>query len=86
MKNLVIKRYKNRNLYNTESSSYITFSDIIRYTVDQRSFMVVDNHTKRDITTSIVFDSFCGQASDVQKKEVIDYFFTKVIPKQTDKN
>lgn len=51
---IIIKKYANRRLYNTESSSYITLEHLAAMTRDGREFKVVDAKTDEDITHSIL--------------------------------
>ncbi|WP_133128345.1 polyhydroxyalkanoate synthesis regulator DNA-binding domain-containing protein [Legionella nagasakiensis] len=46
----LIKKYKNRRLYDTEKSRYITIDDLQRYVVDGLSFRVEEAGTGKDIT------------------------------------
>lgn len=52
--NIVIKKYANRRLYNTDTSSYITLEDLARMTREGVNFQVVDAKTGKDITHSIL--------------------------------
>lgn len=51
---VVIKKYANRRLYNTSSSSYITLEDLARMTREDVDFQVLDAKTGDDITHSIL--------------------------------
>ena len=51
---IVIKKYANRRLYNTQSSSYITLEDLARMTRNGVDFVVLDAKTGNDITHSIL--------------------------------
>ena len=51
---IVIKKYANRRLYNTRSSSYITLDDLSRMTREGVDFQVLDAKTGNDITHSIL--------------------------------
>lgn len=51
---VVIKKYANRRLYNTESSSYITLDHLGAMTREGRDFTVVDAKTGEDITRSVL--------------------------------
>lgn len=59
MKKIIIKKYPNRKLYNTDSASYISYKDIVEMIKAGHSVTVVDNRTKQDITrftlTQILF-------------------------------
>jgi polyhydroxyalkanoate synthesis repressor PhaR len=50
----IIKKYANRRLYNTASSSYITLDDLSRMTREGIEFKVLDAKTGEDITHSIL--------------------------------
>ena len=51
---IVIKKYANRRLYNTRSSSYITLDDLAGMVRDNVDFQVVDAKTGKDITHAIL--------------------------------
>ncbi len=51
---LVIKKYANRRLYNTESSSYITLDTLADMVRAGRDFVVYDAKTGDDITRSVL--------------------------------
>ena len=49
---VVVKKYANRRLYNTESSSYITLDNLAEMVRQGRDFVVYDAKTGDDITRS----------------------------------
>ena len=51
---VIIKKYANRRLYNTESSSYITLDHLAQMTRDGRDFKVIDAKTEEDITHNVL--------------------------------
>jgi polyhydroxyalkanoate synthesis repressor PhaR len=51
---IVIKKYANRRLYNTRSSSYITLDHLAKMTREDIEFRVIDAKTGADITHSIL--------------------------------
>jgi polyhydroxyalkanoate synthesis repressor PhaR len=51
---VIIKKYANRRLYNTQSSSYITLDDLSRMTREGTDFQVLDAKTGNDITHQIL--------------------------------
>ena len=51
---IVIKKYANRRLYNTQSSSYITLEDLARMTREGMDFKVLDAKTGNEITHAIL--------------------------------
>lgn len=50
----LIKKYKNRRLYDTETSQYITLEQLQRYVVDGVSFKIEDSESGKDLTNSIL--------------------------------
>jgi len=51
---VVVKKYANRRLYNTESSSYITLDSLAEMVRAGRDFVVFDAKTGEDITRSVL--------------------------------
>ncbi len=57
---IIIKKYANRRLYNTATSSYVTLEDLCQMVKDESEFTVRDAKTGEDITrqilTQIIFE------------------------------
>ncbi|AGH50952.1 MULTISPECIES: polyhydroxyalkanoate synthesis repressor PhaR [Sphingomonas] len=51
---VIIKKYANRRLYNTETSSYITLDHLAHMTREGRDFKVIDAKTEEDITHNVL--------------------------------
>jgi polyhydroxyalkanoate synthesis repressor PhaR len=51
---VVVKKYANRRLYNTEASSYVTLDDLAKMVRMGRDFVVYDAKTGDDITRSVL--------------------------------
>jgi polyhydroxyalkanoate synthesis repressor PhaR len=51
---VIIKKYANRRLYNTGSSSYVTLEDLGRMVKDGEDFVVTDAKTGENITRSVL--------------------------------
>lgn len=51
---VVVKKYANRRLYNTETSSYITLDNLADMVRQGRDFVVYDAKTGEDITRSVL--------------------------------
>jgi polyhydroxyalkanoate synthesis repressor PhaR len=51
---IIIKKYANRRLYNTETSSYITLDHLAVMTREGRDFKVIDAKTEEDITHNVL--------------------------------
>jgi polyhydroxyalkanoate synthesis repressor PhaR len=50
----IIKKYPNRRLYDTETSSYITLADVKKLVLEQVEFKVEDAKSREDLTRSIL--------------------------------
>ena len=50
----IIKKYPNRRLYDTETSSYITLADVKKLVLEQVEFKVEDAKSHEDLTRSIL--------------------------------
>jgi len=51
---VIIKKYANRRLYNTDTSSYITLEHLAAMVRENREFKVLDAKTEEDITHSVL--------------------------------
>ena len=52
--NRLIKKYPNRRLYDTRTSTYITLADVKELVLKHEEFRVVDAKTGDDLTRSIL--------------------------------
>jgi polyhydroxyalkanoate synthesis repressor PhaR len=59
----IIKKYPNRRLYDTETSSYITLADVKKLVTDNIGFRVEDAKTKEDLTRSILLQIILEEES-----------------------
>ena len=59
----IIKKYPNRRLYDTSTSSYITITEVKQLVMDQVSLMVIDAKTNEDLTRSIFLQIILEQES-----------------------
>lgn len=50
----IIKKYPNRRLYDTDTSTYITLAEVRQLVMDNESFVVRDAKTNDDLTRSIL--------------------------------
>ncbi|SAL33075.1 polyhydroxyalkanoate synthesis repressor PhaR [Caballeronia sordidicola] len=59
----LIKKYPNRRLYDTETSTYITLSDVKQLVLDQEDFKVMDAKSSEDLTRSILLQIILEEES-----------------------
>jgi polyhydroxyalkanoate synthesis repressor PhaR len=50
----LIKKYKNRRLYDTDTSQYITLEQLQRYVVDGVDFKIEDSESGKDLTNTVL--------------------------------
>src|SRR3989304_3893611 len=60
---VVIKKYANRRLYNTETSTYVTLEDLATMVRGDRDFVVYDAKTGDDLTHSVLTQIIVEQES-----------------------
>ncbi|MDZ4790548.1 MAG: polyhydroxyalkanoate synthesis repressor PhaR [Hyphomicrobiales bacterium] len=51
---VIIKKYANRRLYNTETSAYVTLEDLAEMVRSERDFVVFDAKTSEDLTHAVL--------------------------------
>ena len=59
----VIKKYPNRRLYDTETSTYITLTEVRQLVMDSTVFVVRDAKTNEDLTRSILLQIILEEES-----------------------
>lgn len=62
---VVIKKYANRRLYNTETSTYVTLEDLAAMVRSDRDFVVFDAKTGDDLTHSVLTQIIVEQENRV---------------------
>ena len=60
----VIKKYPNRRLYDTDTSTYITLSEVRQLVMDNEPFAVCDAKTGEDLTRSILLQIILEQEAN----------------------
>lgn len=59
----LIKKYPNRRLYDTQTSTYITLADIKQLVLDHEDFQVVDAKSQEDLTRPILMQIILEEES-----------------------
>lgn len=70
----LIKKYKNRRLYDLETSKYITVLDLQYYVLDGVVFQVVDAASGKDITNATLLQIFVemeGNSTQLLSAEIL---------------
>jgi polyhydroxyalkanoate synthesis repressor PhaR len=59
----LIKKYPNRRLYDTQTSTYITLADVKQLVIEQEDFQVVDAKSSEDLTRQILLQIILEEES-----------------------
>lgn len=59
----IIKKYPNRRLYDTQTSSYVTLQEVKKLVIESASLKVVDAKTNQDLTRSIYLQIILDEES-----------------------
>ena len=84
-KTVLIKKYPNRRLYNTQISSYITLADLFQMIKKNVDFKVIDAKSEEDITRSILTQIIFEQEAKGYNLLPIN-FLRQIIACYTDKD
>lgn len=66
-KAILIKKYPNRRLYNTESSSYITIDDVSKLIKEGNRVEVIDVTSNEDVTALVLTQIIMNKAKNNQE-------------------
>ncbi|WP_109356974.1 polyhydroxyalkanoate synthesis repressor PhaR [Sphingorhabdus sp. EL138] len=70
---IIIKKYANRRLYNTQTSNYITLDFLAEMTRDDVDFVVVDAKTGDDITHNVLTQIIVDEESSGQNMLPVNF-------------
>jgi polyhydroxyalkanoate synthesis repressor PhaR len=76
---VVVKKYANRRLYNTEASTYVTLDDLAKMVREGRDFVVYDAKTGDDITRSVLTQIIVEEESKVGQSMLPTAFLRQLI-------
>ena len=68
-----IKKYTNRRLYNTETSTYVTLDDLATMVKEERDFVVVDAKSGKDLTHSVLTQIILDQEGKGQNLMPVNF-------------
>lgn len=70
---IIIKKYANRRLYNTQTSNYITLDFLAEMTRDDVDFVVIDAKTGDDITHNVLTQIIVDEESSGQNMLPVNF-------------
>jgi len=74
---VVIKKYSNRRLYNTETSTYVTLDDLAAMVKSERDFVVFDAKTGDDLTHAVLTQIIVDQESQKRGETLLPIPFLR---------
>lgn len=80
---VLIKKYGNRRLYDTETSQYITLDDLAQIVKAGRDIKVIDAKSQKDLTKSVLLQIITEQEKD---HDMIPVSFLKKMIQISDQN
>lgn len=72
---LIIKRYTNRRLYNTETKSYVSYEDLAKIVRDGTDVKVVDSKSKDDVTKAVLIQVILEEEKNDKTVLPTDFLF-----------
>jgi polyhydroxyalkanoate synthesis repressor PhaR len=76
-KHVVIKKYANRRLYNTDTSTYVTLDDLAEMVRNECDFVVFDAKTGEDLTHSVLTQIIMEQESKGGQQNLLPIGFLR---------
>lgn len=72
---VVIKRYGNRRLYNTETKSYVTYQDLLQIVRAGNDIQVLDSSTKADVTKAVLIQAILEEEKNDKNLLPLPFLF-----------
>jgi polyhydroxyalkanoate synthesis repressor PhaR len=72
---IILKRYGNRRLYNTETSSYVNYQDVIKLIRDGNDIQVIDSRTKQDVTKAVLMQAILEEEKNQRNLLPVPFLF-----------
>ena len=72
---LLIKRYSNRRLYNTETKDYVSYEDLAKIVRGGSDIKVVDSKSKEDVTKSVLIQVILEEEKNDKTVLPTDFLF-----------
>ena len=66
---LIIKRYGNRRLYNTETQSYVNYKELTKLVREGQDVKIIDSTSKEDVTKAVLIQLILEEEKD--KKTIL---------------
>ena len=80
---VVIKRYGNRRLYNTETSSYVTYRDLLGIIRAGHDIKVIDSSSKADVTKAVLMQAIAEEEKNNHSLLPLPFLFQLIRSQET---
>ena len=81
----LLKKYPNRRIYDTQTSQFVTLSDIRQMITDREEFRVVHSKTGKDMTRSVLIQIITEMESEGHESLLTDRVLEELIRFYDDK-
>ncbi len=72
---VVIKRYGNRRLYNTETKTYVTYQDLLQIIRAGNDIQVLDSTSKADVTKAVLIQAILEEEKNDKNLLPLPFLF-----------
>lgn len=72
---LIIKRYGNRRLYNTETKTYVNYSDLAQIVRDGSDIQVIDSTSGEDVTKAVLIQMILEEEKNKKTILPLEFLF-----------
>jgi polyhydroxyalkanoate synthesis repressor PhaR len=72
---VIVKRYGNRRLYNTETSSYVNYQELVDMIRAGQDIQVIDSRKKEDVTKSILIQIILEEEKNKKSMLPVEFLF-----------
>lgn len=79
---VIIKRYGNRRLYNTETKNYVTYQDLIEIIRAGNDIQVIDSSTKADVTKAVLMQVILEEEKNEKNILPLPFLFQLIRSKE----
>lgn len=72
---VIIKRYGNRRLYNTETKTYVTYQDLLQIIRTGNDIQVLDSTSKADVTKAVLIQAILEEEKNDKNLLPLPFLF-----------
>jgi polyhydroxyalkanoate synthesis repressor PhaR len=80
---IIIKRYGNRRLYNTETKAYVTYQDLMTIIRAGHDVQVIDSATQADVTKAVLIQAILEEEKNQKNLLPLPFLFQLIRSHET---